>query len=1396
MKKLIAIYGLLLVLFPFLVKPITAKAFDYDYNNFIKIDSDDKFSQEKQSIKNLYIFDPQAMEVVKKLDTTGDLIAYLSEDFGINLEENDFIAVVDFNYNVSKNADFRPPFFKKEYIKYEEDPQNTWQNKKITLSAYFFGTNEYNNFSFPLTESTGRFNCARYITDKDTLKDTFTYRTLNKTGYKTYYETLTYKIHIDSLYKYQPRKGYFELRKIDQIAKLKSPKQNTPKTIFNYAYAEQKFDANFNLEPTGKRTLFASYAIPEFHNYIAQQEQQITNFFANINPTRNLNEIKAYSEVQIQGKTVQVPWYSSPLTKTEGTLGFDINGKLHIFYNDDILNKVKAQRLEQLKEMPMVRNTDIKRTDTFKDPNDLYNEFAENYEEAKLKQFITSLDEFEQTIDTSNLEIQDPISSTWYPWRVFRQTPHLGIEYNQIYKIRETQGPNQTIINISFYYKEPHSLGLNLSGKNSKNNYDYIDLEFGKVLGNFEYLYLQFQPFPPSQKEFGIDYYLETYYSATDNSYDYTKYQNISDSYGYVDDSNEYKYTKHGYYVFRLFNSLTNEVKEYCLHYAPKVDADTTEHKDANGEYHYTEHSVKNVLPHINELDSYDVYYSVNEEINQDNFHSHTKLTTDDFGKSITPNTTSSKHFKKGFYLVKYKAKTEDTYKFTKFEIKAQDLKYEFYNGTDKLDSSQLSPDPIYTNKLFKLNVLSPKEHWQLEVWKLNTQTNKWSKIPGKWNDNYISDEGIFKLKLRNLQAYKEFEQIFTKSNASPTFELANVQKDLEPNTYISGTNPVLTLNNIEYQLTVQNSTTGQTLVQNEYRETFEFTTDPESTTEYLVKITDKHGNFVEFTVKVDKRAPKLSIKTPDNQSATLKLEHLGLPTYDTNLKFTKSTTDKIIYSKNNSTEIQYNGETLTQGIYTTTITNKLGLKTTYQFAIYTTPTEFNTEINGKNQVIDSQNQEFYTNSKLPGQFIFAKPVYWQFLTVYEIKDGKETELLKINTNFQNTLTVQELGNLTKNGKFKYVFTDILGKTREFTVERNTELGELDIQIVNQHNKTNGDITISHSDPKAKLFVNGIEQPLPHKITENGKYELKLVDKFGNKKTYTVERKKQELAPTLKDLETEEPIQGEEIGKPAYFELESDWQLYEFQENDWKLVENRPNKIVLDKHQTYQYKIVDSFGNEKVIKLTVSLEIGEIKHNLTRPERFLTNKPATFDWQDPSITAVFKETNESYTKGSAIEKPGKYTLVFTDKFGHTKEITFEYRPKLDKIELIANNQRTVLKHSTIAVNHNFKFDTTNNLFLFNKGKWQPITPNYEFSKEATYKFKATDKFGNEMTFTVQYKRLATIKREENQLTVIVVSIFSAILVVLIIIILVLKIKNNVKNSPFKQKKTPTKQPKK
>ena len=1382
MKKLITIYGLLLVLFPFLVKPIKVKALDYDYFNYKKITTAAEFNEEIPKTDKVLLIDYHTFEYYLDDDTSTDYIGQI-------------LAVID--------TEEEPNVFDTEITQ----TYTTWVQKGIgskefelkSRTAYFFGTGSKENFlssNLKTASDVKKYLNLTHIVDYYEYQEPipgseaspFTDLHFQPTKiYKPEYQTIriekSFKLY--GIFKIENPKGNFELRKIDQIAQFKNPPANTPKTIFNYAYTEQKFDANFNLEPTDKRTLFASYAETEFNTYISQQEQKYQDFFANIKPTRQTTEIKAYSEIQIQGKTVQIPWYSSPLTKTEGTLAYDINGKLHIFFNDTVLNEVKKQRQKQFEDLPMVRNTEVKPTDTFKDPNDLYQDYAKNYEEAKSKPFITSIEEFENTVDTSDLEIQDPTIGTWYSWKDHKNQ----FKFNKTYKIKETHGSTSTTINVSFYTDKPEPFSLSFYGEIKSG--EYKNLEFGKVIGNYQKLHLNFQAFPPTDKDFGIDYRMETYYSATDNSYDYTKYENISDPYSYVDDINEYEITKYGYYVFRLFNSLTSEVIERRLHYAPLVDAETEE-KLENDNYHYTQHSVNNVKPHINDLDTYEVYYSADTEITQDNFHSHNKLDKDDFGNPISPNIPSSKFFKKGYYLVKYKAKTEDTYKFTQFEIGSHHLQSKFYSDDENIE--QIQPyTAFFTNKPFKISIKSTKEHWQLAIYKYNE--GKLEVINGEWNNKEITENGIYKIELKNLQNGTTIAWYVNKSTVLMDYTLENPQQDTSPNAYISANKVKLTLKQPDYQLTVENKTAGQNLVQNEHKPTFEFDTEVNILTEYLVKITDKYGNKVEFTVKIDKRTPKLGLETPDNQPATPKLEHLGLPNYDTNLKLTKSATDSIVYSKNNSAEVQYNGEILTQGVYTATITNKLGLKTAYQFAIYTTTTNITTEINTKTQVIGEQSQEFYTNSALPGQFTFTSPVNWETLTVYEVKGGIETKLLKANTDFKETLTIQELANLTQNSKFKYVFTDIFGKTREFTVERNTEISDLDIQGVNQQNKTNGEISISHPDPKAKLFVNGTEQPLPHKITENGKYELKLVDKFGNEKTYTVERNKQELMPTLKDLENNKPIQGEETGKTAYFNLESDWQLYEFQENEWKLVENRPGKVVLDKHQTYQYKIVDSFGNEKVIKLTVSLEIGEIKHNLTRPEQFLTNKPATFNWQDPSITAVLKETNEPYTKGSAIEKPGKYTLVFADKFSHTEEITFEYRPKLDKIELISNNQRTVLKHSTIAVNHNFKFDTTNDLFLFNKGKWQPITPNYEFSKEATYKFKATDKFGNETTFTVQYKHLATIKKEENKLTVIVGSIVGAIIAILIIIFLVLKIKNNAKNSPFKQKKTPNQQSK-
>lgn len=1382
MKKLITIYAVLLVLFPFLVKPITAKAYDYNYQTFTKIANNKQFEEEKPNIKKLYLIDDDdGIE-------TADFEATLSESYGISIEEGDFIAVA--NFTDKRYFPLRPtkPYFTRNYSTNDQSffPDSNTRDR----IAYFFGTSKDNIYSFD--ENAGAFNFAKYIKSYDHLSDIFHYFVWYKDPGKKF-ETphdryLDYDIYLKSLYKYHSKKGFFEFRKLDNIKRYTPQTPNRPKSIFNYAYSDIELDANFNLKTTGNRTLFASYAITVFENYITKQEQRYLDYFKDIKPTREVSEYKAFSYVNINGKIIRVPWFSAPITKTEGTLYYDINGKLTLFFNDKVLNDIKAQRQKLFAELPMVRNTEIRPTDKFLNPNDLYPDYAKNYEEAKTKPFPTSIQEFENIIDTTKIEVKNAGNGGWYSWDFFKE--HIKI--NEVYEIREKNPDKETIIKIAFVSKEKLQKESWFYGQTQQNENE--DLKFGKVLGNYKSLNFGHTSFGDIGGAFGIDYYLEMYYSATDSSYYYKKYEKISDEYSYVDDIYEYTITKHGYYVFRLFNSLTDEVEEYHLHYAPKVDAETTEHKDANGEYHYTEHSVKNVLPHINDLDAYDVYYSTSEEINQDNFHFHTKLTTDGFGKSITQNTTSSKFFKKGFYLVKYKAKTEDAYKFTKFEIKAQDLKYEFYNGTDKLDSSQLSADPIYTNKPFKLNVLSPKEHWQMEVWKLNTQTNEWNKIPGKWNDKYISDEGIFRLKIINLQTFEEFEQTFNKSNASPTFELVNAQKDIEPNAYISGTNPVLTLKNTEYQLTVENKTTGQTVVKKEYRETFEFTTAPETTTKYSAKITDKHGNFVEFTIKVDKRTPKIIFKH-GSELANPKLTHNGYSLFDKNLLLEADKTDKITYIKDKSDVKDYNGEALTHGIYSATVENKLGLKTTHKFIVYTHFSEINTQINSNDTLITTDNQKFFINSDLPNVFNFSTNHYWQNLTVYEIKGDNETEICKKDIQELAKLTAIELANFKQNGKFKYVFTDILGKTREFIVEKNTEISDLEINGVNSQNLTNGNILLTHKESEVKLYVNGELKTLPYEITENGIYELKIVDKYGNVKTYTVERKNQELNPVIKDIETNEQITTSETNKKSYVELEQDWQLYEKHENEWKFVENRPDKLLLDKHKVYEYKVVDKYGNEKAFKLTVSLQIGEITHNFTKPDANLTNKPAMFNWEDPSITAVFKETNVSYTKGSAIEKSGKYTLVFTDKFGHTKEITFEYRSKLDKIELIANNQRIVLKHSTIAVNHNFKFDTTNDLFLFNKGIWQLITPNYEFSKEATYKFKATDKFGNDTTFTVQYKRLATIKKEENQLTVIVVSIFGSIFAVLIIAILVLKIKNNAKASPFKQKKTPTQQPK-
>ena len=1379
MKKIYVLLALFFVLAPFIINSIYAQAYDYNYGTLSIITNNEQFKAEKPNIKKLYLIDDE--DELKN----EDFYAKLSESYGISLEENDFIAVANFNDNRYFPFRPRPPYFTQLYS--TNDQSFFSDPNKAEKTAYFFNTSKDNTFSFD--ETVGTFNFANYITSYDCLSDYFRYFVFYKDpgkNFETPHERyLSYKIYIKSLYKHHTKKGFFEFRKLDNNNRYTPQTTSRPKSIFNYAYPDTELDDNFNLKTTGNRTLFASYAITKFHTYISQQEQRYLDYFKTIKPTRQDTEYKAFSYVNINGKTVRVPWFSSPLNKTEGTLYYDINGNLALFFNDKVLSEVKAKRQEHFSKLPMVRNIDIKSTDKFLDPNDLYPNYAKNYEEAKTKPFPTSIEEFTNTIDTSKIEVKNPDTGSWSSWDYWKKYIQIG----KVYEIREKNPDKETLIKISFVSKEKLERESWFDGRTHQNKLE--NLQFGKIVGNYKSLEFGHTPFGDIAGVYGIDYYLEMYYSATDNSYDYKKYENISDEYFYIDDVYEYEITKHGYYVFRLFNSLTNEVKEYRLHYAPLVDAKTTETNTPTGNYHYTEHSIKNVLPHINDLDTYDVYYSPSAEITQNNFHSHTKLTQDDFGNPISPNQLTYKFFKQGFYLVKYKAKTEDTYKFTKFEIKAQDLKYEFYNGTDKLDGSQLSPAPIYTNKPFKLTVHSPKEHWQLEVWKLNSQTNEWSKIPGKWNDKYISNEGIFKLKIINFQAYEEFEQIFNKSNVSPTFELTNAQNDTKPNTYISGTNPVLTLKNTEYQLTVQNSTTGQTLVQNEHRDTFEFTTQPDTITEYLVKITDKYGNFVEFTVKVDKILPKLDFTTTTGQPITPKLNHLGYQTYDNDLKLTKKPTDKIRISKNNQSAVEYHGEKLTHGFYTGIIENKLGLKNIYKFAIYTTFNSISTIINKKTYELVEKNPTFYSNSNLPNQFTFANLVYWRTLTVYQIKDGKEIKLFEQNTQFMNSLLVQELAKLAKNGVFKYVFTDIFEKTLVFLVERNNEITDLDIQGVNELGKTNQDITITHADKQAKLYVNGEAKSLPYQIINNGKYDLKLIDKYGNTKTYTVFRNKKDITPLIKDLANTEVIQGNETNKQAYFDLEPDQKLYELRENEWKLVENRPDRVVLDKHQTYNYKIVDSFGNETSIKLTVSLEIGEITHNFTRPGQNLTNKPAVFTWQDASIKAVFKESNEPYLKGTPITKEGKHTVIFTDKFNHTKEITFEYRAKLAKIELIYNNQRTVLTHSTTAANYNFKFDTTNDLFIFNKGEWQPLTPNYEFSKEGNYRFKATDKFGNEKTFNINFKRLATIKKEENKLTVIVLSVFGSILAVLMIVLLALKIRNTAKKSPFKQKKTHT-----
>ena len=505
----------------------------------------------------------------------------------------------------------------------------------------------------------------------------------------------------------------------------------------------------------------------------------------------------------------------------------------------------------------------------------------------------------------------------------------------------------------------------------------------------------------------------------------------------------------------------------------------------------------------------------------------------------------------------------------------------------------------------------------------------------------------------------------------------------------------------------------------------------------YTIRLEDRAGNYSIYNFEIDKTAPIGSFEGVTNGGTTNK-----------NVSFTWSENEHATAQIKRTTDEQFfdyvNGALIVDdGIYTIILTDIAGNEKTYSFrikkyapavSIFTSSTMelkngATTRENfyfswSESSVTATLNGKLYTNKsviKTAGNHVFIISDNVGNTAYYNIILDNVPPTFTLNgveqggrTNNDVSLTWDEIGAtatidkiaytsgaiIDLEGLHQFILSDALGNQVVIDFEIDKTPPSYTLVGVSLGGITNQNVKLSWSESSATATLNGSNYTSGSYIAAEGNHEIILTDRIGNSVVIDFEIDKTPPTFTVND--------GNDTIKYTNQDITLSWEEEHLSASLNGVPYTKNSIITVD--NDYTFILADRAGN----RISYSFQIRKTlaQYTLTGvKENGYSNSPVKFSWTESGAIAILNDS--LYSSDTWINQEGEHSIVFTDRYGNSKNIKFIIDKTMPIVNLIGvvNKGKTNQAVTITWLDSSYVVSVNDN--IINNGAVIDISPNTE-----------------------------------------------------------------------------------